>query len=347
MKTNFKKILFIVFLTITLSFTFECKNELFDSKENNEGFSGDTLKTLQSLKKVDDYPLFVMQYYGDYNFSARLAANGNPDAPANRISAKQDEKWGCTCFSAFGKGDTPLFGRNFDWRYQAALLLFTDPPNAFASVSMVDIHYCGYDLNPDLSTLKSREALLDTPFMPFDGLNEKGVAIGIMAVPYVELPNDPQKKTLSDLSFVRLVLDYAENTEHAISLIQQYNISMNEVPLHFLIADKTGKSALVEFVNNKMQVMYNQEAFQVSTNFIVSNTLSNVLGKCWRYDKSYQTLLEKSGQISSAEAKDILQGVSQSNTMWSTVYNLKSGDIQVVPGRKYSTNHQFKLKMSN
>lgn len=347
MKTNFKKILCIIFLTIMVSFTFVCKNGLFNSNDKNEGFSGDTLKTLQSLKKVDDYPLYLMQYHGDYNFSARLAANGSPDAPANLISTVKDEKWCCTCFSAFGKGDTPLFGRNFDWRYRAALLLFTDPPNAFASVSMVDIHYCGYDLNPDLSTLRSREALLDTPFMPFDGLNEKGVAIGIMAVPHVELPNDPQKKTLNELSVVRLVLDYAKNTEHAISLIQQYNISMNEVPLHFLIADRTGKSALVEFVNNKMQVMYNQEAFQVSTNFIVFNTLNNVMGKCWRYDKSHQTLLEKSGQISSAEAKDILQSVSQGNTIWSAIYNMKSGDIQIVPGRKYSTNHLFKLNMSN
>lgn len=347
MKATFKKILFMTLLTVTLSFVTVCKNGLFDSNDRNEGFSGDTLKTLQSLQKVDDYPLYVMQYHGDYHFSAQLSVNENREIPFQRNVSMKNENWCCTCFSAYGQGEAPFFGRNFDWRYQAALLLFTDPPDAFASVSMVDIHYCGYDLNPNLATLKSREALLNSPFMPFDGLNEKGVAIGIMAVPYVELPSDPQKRTLNELSVVRLVLDYAENTDHAISLIQKYNISMNEVPLHFLIADRTGKSALIEFVDNKMQVMFNQEAFQVSTNFIVFNTLNNVLGKCWRYDKAYQVLKDKSGQISNVEAKDILQSVSQNNTMWSAIYNMKSGDIQIVPGRKYSTNHQFKLKMSN
>ena len=43
--------------------------------------------------------------------------------------------------------DDRLFGRNFDWRYSPALLLFTDRPAAggYASVSMVDIAYLGFD----------------------------------------------------------------------------------------------------------------------------------------------------------------------------------------------------------
>ena len=34
-----------------------------------------------------------------------------------------------------------VYGRNFDWQYSPALLLFTNPPDGYASVSMVDIEY--------------------------------------------------------------------------------------------------------------------------------------------------------------------------------------------------------------
>ena len=50
-------------------------------------------------------------------------------------------------------------GRNFDWGLHSALVLFTDPPvpGAYASVSMVDISYLGYD--PNHSPLDAPERL--------------------------------------------------------------------------------------------------------------------------------------------------------------------------------------------
>ncbi len=40
-----------------------------------------------------------------------------------------------------------LLGRNFDWNDHRSLLLFTDPPRRYASVSLVDISYLGYSKN--------------------------------------------------------------------------------------------------------------------------------------------------------------------------------------------------------
>jgi hypothetical protein len=342
MKKLFKIVLLVSIAAVLISHIASCKSELYSSAEDSTSrFSIDTLKTLQSLEKVDDYPLFVMRYYGDYGFDRLLKAGVVQDADAH-----EKENYRCTCFAAFGNGNNPIFGRNFDWHYRASLLLFTDPPNGHAAVAMVDIHYCGYELNPDLSTLASRQGLLRAPFMPFDGMNEKGVAIGIMAVPSVQPPYDPAKKSLNDLAVVRLVLDHAESTEHAIALMRNYNIRMDEVPLHYLIADRSGKSALVEFVSNSMKVLYNSEAFQVSTNFILHQVYPHVLGNCWRYDRAYGTLKNKAGNISMPEAKELLQSVAQNHTMWSAIYNLKSGEVQIIPGRKYNTEHKFSLKMS-
>ncbi|MBM4161105.1 MAG: linear amide C-N hydrolase [Ignavibacteria bacterium] len=326
-----------------------CKNKSLSTDDESLGsLSRDTLKTLQSLEKVNDYPLFVMTYYGDYGFRRLLKTDRsrNPVRGEAR-SPVEAPSWQCTCFAGFGDGSAPVFGRNFDWRHRACLLLLTDPPDGYASVSMVDIYYCGYGSNPDLASLESRMDLLRAPFLPFDGMNEKGVAIGIMAVPYVELPYDPGKRTLNDLAVIRLVLDYAESTEHAVSLIRNYNIRMDEVPLHYFIADRSGKSAVLEFVSSEMKVLYNNLPYQVSTNFILSNYAPHLTGRCWRYDLVSDVLQNSGGSISMSGARDLLRNVSQGNTMWSAVYNLKSGDVQIVPGRRFASVYSTKLTPSN
>ena len=115
---------------------------------------------------------------------------------------------------------------------------------------MVDLNYFGFTREnpPDLH--ENRDNLLDTPWLPFDGMNEKGVAIGMMAVPYAEPPYDPNRMTLGEIELIRLVLDYAETVNHAISLIKKYNIRMEDPPVHYLIADSSGSSVIIEFFGN-------------------------------------------------------------------------------------------------
>jgi penicillin V acylase-like amidase (Ntn superfamily) len=78
--------------------------------------------------------------------------------------------------------------------------------------------------------------------------------MGLMAVPSAEPPYDPEKVTLSDLALIRLVLDYATNTDDAVDLLRGYNYGATETPVHFLIADQSGAAALVEYVAGEMKV---------------------------------------------------------------------------------------------
>jgi hypothetical protein len=284
-----------------------------------------------------------MRYHGDYGSVGLLTARETSQDSFGTTAEMGEAAWGCTCFVAFGDGTAPVFGRNFDWFDRACLLLFTDPPGGYASVSMVDIRYCGYDANPDLSSIESRRRLLRAPFMPFDGLNDHGVAIGMMAVPSAQVPFDPSKHTLSDLGIIRLVLDHAASTREAISLMEGYNIRMSEVPLHYLVADRGGESAVIEFVNNKMEVLPNPDRYQVSTNFIIHNTLPNTSGHCWRYDLATSSLGNAGGRVSMTDARTILQSVSQDHTMWSSVYALKTGEVQIVTGRNFDSVFETKL----
>ena len=96
--------------------------------------SGQEAATLNSLEKVDDFPLYTMHYYGSTEpTSSRLIV------PQDSADA-QRQAWACSLFAALG-GSDKVYGRNFDWVDSPALLLFTHPTDGYASVSMVDLAY--------------------------------------------------------------------------------------------------------------------------------------------------------------------------------------------------------------
>jgi hypothetical protein len=306
------------------------------------------LRTLATLRRVDDHPLYVMTYYGGYGFDEflkhGLPAIGRSDSSIKEISTV----WACTTFAALNEEGDAILGRNFDWRNQRSLLLFTDPPDGYASVSMVDIAYLGYGA-VDPSWI-NRAALLGAPYLPFDGMNEAGVTAGMMAVPNAESPPGSRNVTISSLHAIRLVLDYAKDVEEAISLLQNYTIDFGDgPPIHYLIADASRHSVVIEYVNGEMRVIRNKEPWQVSTNFIISDERPEGANpSCWRYNKAYETLEHAEGSISTEEAMAILKGTSQPGdyyTMWSVVYDMTSGNIQVAMGRKYDEVREFKLEM--
>ena len=87
-----------------------------------------------------------MHYYGAYEETVSSVEvvewTMNTNVPNSDLAASP-RAWACSLFAALGDVDNMLYGRNFDWDYSPAVLLFTDPPDGYASVSMVDIAYLG------------------------------------------------------------------------------------------------------------------------------------------------------------------------------------------------------------
>ncbi len=296
--------------------------------------------TITSLELVDDYPLYTMIYYGDYGFADFIETGYTSNDAKTQTYV---DKWACTCFAAMGSYRTRFFGRNFDWSNRATLLLYTKPPDAYASVSMVDLFYLGYNAENLADSTTDLERLLDTPYLPFDGMNEKGVAVSMMAVPEVKAPEDPDKVTIGEIHVIRLILDYAKDVNEAIDLLQQYNVRIEEPPIHYLIADRSDNSVVIEFVDGEMIILRNEEPWQVSTNFVISDYEEPGEASCWRYDSTSAQLEEYKGDITADLAMDILESVSQPFTIWSTVYDMSNGDIRVAMGTKYNEIHKFNL----
>lgn len=303
----------------------------------------DEWRTLASLRKLDEHPLYVMRYHGDYDFERFLRADAGDAAQLDVAPAEAALGWACTCFASLSCESAMLFGRNFDWiDSNPALLLFADPPDAYASVSMIDVSYLGFGLSAP--SWSDRRRLLYAVNMPFDGMNEHGLAVGLMAVPEANCGRNPQRPTISGLNAIRLMLDYAKDVEEAVSLLGDYNIDFGGPPLHYLVADASGRSAVVECVDGEMRVLFNDVPWQVSTNFVISEAETEGDDPhCWRFRSAHETLDRANGCVTREQAMGLLEDVSQPGTLWSIVYGIRSGDLDIVMSRKYDSVHRFRL----
>lgn len=322
------------------------------------------LRSLMSLEKVDKYGMYQMTYYGDYGFDEFLEVGATNDADIEAFVTKRLLKGlpinlgvtgdGCTAFVVKNESGDILFGRNFDFLYAPSLQLYTAPNNGYASVSTVNLAFAGYsgDNLPDGSFFNTFLTLA-APFLPFDGMNEKGLAIALLAVPRAEVPYNPDKITLNTTTAIRLVLDKAATVEEAIELLKQYNIYFSGgIECHYLIADASGHSVIVEYVNQELCVVESETEYQIASNFIAYNGLNIGEGftEFERYDRVQNAIEENNGILEVSGAIQLLADVGVfdgdiDKLQWSVLYNLTTGKGGIFANRKTSNIIEFNLDM--
>jgi choloylglycine hydrolase len=240
------------------------------------------------------------------------------------------------------------YGRNFDWEFSPALLLFTDPDDGYASVSMVDIAYLGFE--KDTAKVVARlplselHSLFLAPWLPIDGMNEAGLVVGMAAVPPGNVQPDPARPTIPSLVVIREMLDHAGSVEEAVAIMQAYNIDFTGgPPMHYLVADRSGSAALVEFYVGKVHVFPSDKPWHQATNFMLAEAGEAATGRCSRYDVIRQELARTQGKMTSAEAMTLLSTVAQPHTQWSVVYGMGSLQVEVAMGQRYEAAHTFDI----
>lgn len=300
--------------------------------------SPDQAATLSSLAAVSSYPLYTMAYAADYT----------TQLPAGAPSAQLDEPWACSLFAALG-GPEPVFGRNFDWENCPALVLFCRPQGGYASVSLVDVAFlfpAGSPAGRRLETLslEERAPLLYAPAIPFDGMNERGLAVGMAAVPSASPPYDPSKRDIHSLGVIREVLDRAATVDEALAIFAEFNVRMEGgPPIHYLIADRAGRSALVELYGGKLVALASDAPWQAATNFLQGPLPAGPDGRCWRYDRLAARLRLSEGSLTTVAALALLGDVSQPSTQWSAVYRMASQQVCVAVGRAFEEAVSFAI----
>ena len=135
-----------------------------------------------------------------------------------------------------------------------------------------------------------------------------------------ELHQDTEKPDLFMLVAVRLLLDRAADVDEAVGLLRQYDIhSGHGWTQHLFIADAGGKSVVVEWEKDKMNVVDSHAC----TNFALSSkdAQENPTEMCLRFN-TINEWLEKKPENSAQDAMELLRNVSVSFTQWSCVFHL-------------------------
>ena len=304
-----------------------------------------------------------MTYYGDYGFDEFLEVGANNDADIEAFVTRRLLKGlpidlgvtgdGCTAFVVKDENGNVLFGRNFDFTYAPSLQLFTAPDNGYASVSTVNLAFAGYSKdNLPEGSFFDRFLTLAAPFLPFDGMNEKGLAIALLAVPEAQAPYSFDKVTLNTTTTIRLVLDKAATIEEAIELLKQYNIYFSGgIECHYLIADASGHSVIVEYVDQELCVVETEAEYQIASNFIAYDGLNIGEGftEFERYDEVKNAIETNGGMLEVSQAVQLLAHVGvfdgdADKLQWSVLYNLTTGNGEIFANRK--TNHLIEFHLN-
>lgn len=324
------------------------------------------LKTLASLKKVDDNVLYVMEYDGDYGLDEFLETGASSDGELVSFVTKRLLKGlplnfsipdlGCSTFSAQTEEGDQIFGRNFDLTYSPALFVRTEPENGYRSYSTVNLAFLGFGEDKLPDTLGRKVITLAAPYAPLDGLNEMGLAIAVLKIADEPTNQDTGKIDITTTTAVRLVLDRAATVEEAVKLLEQYDMhSSAGSNYHFQIADASGSSVVAEYVDNELVVLPAEKNYQMATNFLLAPQKYNFGNGQDRFQILEETLDGCGGVLADGKAgMDLLEAASRdwhmsqsgrrNATQWSIIFNCTDLTAEVVTGRQYDKPaHVFRL----
>jgi len=330
--------------------------------EDEKDFKIVDIQINKSMQKVEDTKFRVVEYEGDYHFDEFLAQNGaqteldivrfvlghtDMNIPMNNYGASFGFPTPVDACSAFNvqneSKDGYYFGRNYDWLNGTALAVVTRPKNRYASVSTIDTNLINMFVSgkpmDELLTTSYEETVLDyelpeellkeiAVYLPFDGMNEKGFSISMNMVNYI-VPieqNDEGKVHLTMTTLIRYLLDNVATVDEAIDVIKN-KINMHNSFVHFVIADATGKSAVIEFKADEKE---GTKVFVVdshlATNYFLADDYElkennyDLIGKDKRYDKILDRLTKKPNQ-SMKDVRNTLRAGNQYKTAWSIIFD--------------------------
>lgn len=306
---------------------------------------------------------FAVRYEGDYGFDEFLTQGGaSSDSEVVAYLSEHllsgfdlgflGDVFGCSTIAATGFEGEALFGRNFDWNTCEAMVVASVPENGYASISTVNMDFItqGAGGAVGMALRLDEVRTLAALYAPLDGMNEAGLAVSVnMIQDSANINQDTEKPDITTTTAVRLLLNQAATVDEALALLEQYDLhaSMNMM-IHFALADKTGRSVVVEYIDNEMVVTETP----VVTNFYLAKGDKYGIGTSQSHER-YEILTDSLSSHDSytiPEMRDALDGVSKDNfeefasTEWSAVFNLDTGVAHYWHRENYENQYTFAIR---
>lgn len=323
-------------------------------------------ETLNSLKQIDNN-IWTMIYKSSYSLDNLLEKGSKGIMDAVRHLQKsvkmngvmpnpQKDGFACSTFNAENSKGEHLLGRNFDYKAAPCLVCWTAPENGYKSVSVVDttffIHGTKY---LPLAKSKKKMRAMGAPYTSMDGINEKGFSIAVLEIKSKATKQSTGKTPIITTVAIRAALDKCATVDEAIELFASYDMQdLLGINYHYQMADASGTSAIIEYVNNKMVVIRQDSDKKnlILTNYFLTEGGDNHDGRGYdRYETIETKLNETNGILSEDDAMELLSKCvlhyrhktlkHMVITLWSSVYNCNEKSMLMCAGMDYSKKYKF------
>ena len=247
----------------------------------------------------------------------------------------------CTTFF-ISDGDVKIFGRNYDFQIGRGLLMVNK--KNIIKESPKDKN------NNSIQWTSLYGSITFNQFgreYPMGGMNDAGLVVELMWMEGTEYPEADSRPAVNTLLWIQYQLDNSATVQDVIDSDSKIRISKSSVPIHYLVADKNGKSAVIEFIGGKM--VYHTESdmpFKVLANDFYSASVDylsqykdfggekalsespaslNRFARTCKLIKAYNKN-ESNGAVN--YSFNVLNEISQpGSTQWSIVYDLFNSKI--------------------
>lgn len=236
----------------------------------------------------------------------------------------------CTTFCLVDAGHI-LYGRNFDY-YAVDGRLYVNRRGLQKSV---------FNTGSGLQWVSRFGSLSFNQFgfeFPNGGINEAGLVIEHMMLEGSQYPSD-SRPSLTELQWIQYQLDCSATVAEVIASDQRVRIQPGSTPLHFLVADRTGRCAVIEFLGGQL-VCHTDGSLPVAalTNNTYDESLAysaitspsqadhvSSLGRFVQAAASVRNFTQSPAADPISYAFSALDNVNQPNwTRWSIVYDLRN-----------------------
>ena len=298
------------------------------------------LQTAGSLNSCAD-GVYTLNYVDDYKLDKLLESEVSDERELMLWISKnlfygypiQGDSFvpGCSAFAAVSPEGDHLMGRNTDYPECDTMVIYTSPKDGYASISFVDLEVLNIGrLEGQISptSLEGRAYSLALPYAITDGMNEAGLGMSILQLNEKAIHQDNGKPDIMMNVAARAILDKCKDVDEAVSFLKSYDMqTVFDGAFHFHIADKSGRSVVVEWMDNEMIVT---DSVAV-TNYVVGipDYYENEDYGDGRYEKLMEELDKCNSVADEDQAMCFLSEVGHDNresdgngTEWSCVYNL-------------------------
>ena len=287
----------------------------------------------EALQMVIDYcfnekgfTVYYMEYKGDDGFKELMRRGGSKGINdlANYTTEFLSKGYfktakidcpvmpvGCSTLTVRTPEGGAMMARNFDYPYGTAMIMHVTPDEGYESITTFSTDFYGFGEDYKPEGFKNQYMALAGLFLALDGINEKGFAIAVLdAGDKVVTNQNSSKPDLATTSATQYLLKNAANVDEALQLLR--GIDMNSDPgsaYHYSMADASGRSVAVEYVDNRMVVT---ESPFVTNHYLCEEKFQAGLHEGdHRHEKLMEQYDKAGGVMNEKELTDAIVSVTQ------------------------------------